>query len=270
MLSSWPTQPIGGVENDEGALRSGFRNEKRPGSELPRRRPGVAHAGGVGMSYIDQLRLSTVTRRRNEPRVCVHRRVQPILRPPQQRLEEILLLDLVLLSRSILRPDQSLRGVHYFTARLRDDGKNSDDLRRQNTYLDALSTLPLLTAHMGHFLVKMKRCSRCAARWVTYEEKMSDVNLAVQLILDAFDDAFDTAIVVSADSDLSTPIRQVKHRFPTKRVVVAFPPNRSSAELKSVADAAFVIGRKKLKDSQLPDEVSTSTGHTLRRPSTWV
>jgi uncharacterized LabA/DUF88 family protein len=61
---------------------------------------------------------------------------------------------------------------------------------------------------------------------------MTDVNIAVQLMGDAFDDAFDVALVVSGDSDLTTPIRRVRERFADKRVIVAFPPRRHSAELK--------------------------------------
>ena len=53
---------------------------------------------------------------------------------------------------------------------------------------------------------------------------MTDVNIAIQLMTDAFDDAFDAALVISGDSDLTTPIRRVRERFPAKRAIVAFPP----------------------------------------------
>ena len=143
------------------------------------------------------------------------------------------------------------------------------DVQRQSHYLDALSTLSRLTRQEGHFLAKTRQCQACGASWTTYEEKMSDVNLATQLLLDAMDDRFDTAIIVSGDSDLATPIRLVRARFRTKHVIVAFPPRRHSAELRRTASGTFAIGDYKLRRSLLPDPVVTSAGVTLHRPSTW-
>ena len=42
---------------------------------------------------------------------------------------------------------------------------------------------------------------------VKNEEKGSDVNLATWLLIDAFDKAFDAAVVITNDSDLAEPIR---------------------------------------------------------------
>jgi len=52
-------------------------------------------------------------------------------------------------------------------------------------------------------------------------------------------------------------------------VVVAFPPDRHSAQLARAASATVTIGRTILKDSQLPDRVQKSDGYVLKRPSTW-
>ena len=38
------------------------------------------------------------------------------------------------------------------------------------------------------------------------EEKGSDVNLATYLLVDAFEDRFDVAVIISNDSDLKEPI----------------------------------------------------------------
>ena len=98
---------------------------------------------------------------------------------------------------------------------------------------------------------------------------MTDVNIAVELLGDAVDNAYDTAIVVSADSDLVGPIKAVLGRYPSKQIVVAFPPERSSNHLSQVATKDFTIGRKKLKDSQLPNQVAKPDGYVLTRPPTW-
>ncbi len=98
---------------------------------------------------------------------------------------------------------------------------------------------------------------------------MPDVNIAVELLNDAADDAFDTALIVSADSDLTAPVEAVRQRYPRKRVVIACPPDRQSKRLESVAHAYFRIGRKKFHDSQFPYEVVKPGGFVLRRPPSW-
>jgi len=184
------------------------------------------------------------------------------------RLKRYYWLDVVALSQALLLPSQTLEHVHYFTARIRSNGFNGASVRRQGVYLDALDTTSPLTIHYGHFLVKTANCKKCGSTWTTYEEKMSDVNLAVQLVLDASDDVFDTAIIISGDSDLTTPVRRVLTRFPHKRVVIAFPPRRNSEALKRVASAHTKVGQDKIRNSQLPDPVNTSST-ALHRPASW-
>ena len=173
------------------------------------------------------------------------------------------------LVENLLKPDQRLVAVHYFTAHIAAKRGNHDKRRRQQTFLEALATLPDVRLHYGRYLVKSRHCSQCGTTWETFEEKMTDVNIAVELLGDAQDDAFDTAIVVSGDSDLTRPVQAVRARYPDKRVVVAFPPNRTSVQLREAATAAFVIGRKTLKDSQLPDRIVKNDGHVLTRPREW-
>ena len=98
---------------------------------------------------------------------------------------------------------------------------------------------------------------------------MTDVNIAAQLLSDAYDDKFDTALVISGDSDLTTPIKMVLERFPQKRVIVAFPPGRRSDQLRKTATACFTIGEAKLRQNRLPNTITTASGHQLHRPAEW-
>lgn len=178
-------------------------------------------------------------------------------------------LDLHQLSLSLLKPGQQLEAVHYFTARIRANGHNVDDMRRQSLYIEALETRPLTALQFGHYLDKPRLCRQCGARWMDYEEKMTDVNIAAQMLSDAFDDRFDTALIVSADSDLTTPVSKVRQRFPAKRVVIAEPPGRHSTALCNVASGYFTIGEAKFRASQLPDQVQRADGFVLSRPTHW-
>lgn len=177
-------------------------------------------------------------------------------------------LDLPALATSLLKPGQILLGTLYFTSRIRLTANNSQDLLRQNTYIDAL-TCGGTRVHEGHFLDKPRQCRQCGANWLDYEEKMTDVNIAVRMLSDAFDDVFDTALLVSGDSDLTTPIQQIRSRFPLKRIVVVFPPDRHSKQLQKVATGYWSLSEATLRTTQLPDPVTTATGYNLNRPSTW-
>lgn len=178
-------------------------------------------------------------------------------------------LDVAALAGTLLKPGQGLAATHYFTARIRDNGHNGADQKRQGTYIEALQ-LHGVNTQFGHYLDKPRSCRKCKATWTDYEEKMTDVNIAVQLQGDAYDDAFDVALVISGDSDLTTPIRRIRKRFPEKRIIVAFPPNRHSSELKRWSSGYLTIGEDKLRASQLPDTIIKPGGFVLARPATWT
>ena len=178
-------------------------------------------------------------------------------------------LDVSQLASSLLKPGQTLEGVKYFTSRVSSTPHDPTKSSRQNAYLEALGTLPNVEIFYGHYLVKTVRCFKCGAKWPVPEEKMTDVNIATEMIVDAFEDRWDTALLVSGDSDLIGPIDSIKKAHPKKRIVIAFPPDRDSAQLKRTAHAFFRIGRASLSKSQFPDTVVKPDGFTLTRPKEW-
>jgi uncharacterized LabA/DUF88 family protein len=98
---------------------------------------------------------------------------------------------------------------------------------------------------------------------------MTDVNIAIEMMSDAYEDRFDVAMLISGDSDLTGPVQAIRKIYPQKKIIIAFPPNRISLKLKHIANASFVIGRKKFKDSQLPDQMLKVDGFPLKRPESW-
>ena len=98
---------------------------------------------------------------------------------------------------------------------------------------------------------------------------MTDVNIAVELLGDAYEDKFDTALLISADSDLTTPIEKVRQLFSQKRVISVFPPNRVSKDLEKVATACIHPGRGVIARSLFPPEVTKADGFVLKRPAKW-
>jgi uncharacterized LabA/DUF88 family protein len=176
-------------------------------------------------------------------------------------------LDLQALATGLLRPGQTLTQVSYFTARIRGQPESR---RRQSDYLDALAVhSPLVTVVDGRFQAKTHGCRSCGDTWVAYEEKETDVSIAIALLEDSILDRYDMALLVSADSDLCPAVRAAKRLRPDKRIVAAFPPGRHSADLKRTVDGFLSIGRDKVSQAQLPDTLTANTGVVLRRPKYW-
>lgn len=176
-------------------------------------------------------------------------------------------LDLQALVTSLLRRDQVLVGIDYFTARVRQQPASE---ARQATYLDALGAhCRQVTIIEGRFQEKNRYCRVCRTEMTLYEEKETDVSIAAALIEDAVNHVFDAAMLVSADSDLCPAVRAVGRLRPGKRIFAAFPPRRRSDDLRSSqGGAVFTIGDAKLRKALLPDVVE-ARGVLLRRPSYW-
>lgn len=100
-------------------------------------------------------------------------------------------------------------------------------------------------------------------------EKMTDVNIAVEMMSDAYQNLFDVALLVSADSDLTAPVLAIKNLFPEKRVIVAFPPQRHSAQLQRLAHGFLLVGRANLAKCVFPDKIQKADGFVLQRPPEW-
>jgi hypothetical protein len=101
-------------------------------------------------------------------------------------------LDLHALAVRLLKPSQHLVAVEYFTARVRNQPESE---QRQTAYLDALAAhCPLVKVVQGRFQEKTHECWSCGGRWVSYEEKETDVSIAVQLVEDGVQGVFDTAL----------------------------------------------------------------------------
>lgn len=170
------------------------------------------------------------------------------------------------LSLLLLHENQHLEHVKYFTSRVRN---NPEKVRRQSLFLDALATLDQFTIYYGKYLIDKKTCLYCGKTSLVPSEKMTDVNIAVELLGDAYKDEFDTAILISADSDLLGPLKAIRTLFPQKRLVVAFPPCRSSWALQNQAHGFFTIGESKFRKSQFPESFANLEGFVLKRPEEW-
>jgi uncharacterized LabA/DUF88 family protein len=113
-------------------------------------------------------------------------------------------------------------------------------------------------------------CRQGGNVWTSYEEKETDVNIAVSIVADAAAAASEIALIVSADRDLCPAIRTARSLNPGRGMIAAFPPRRSSFEIRSLIRGAFTVAAVDLRNSLLPDTVHDSrAGRVYKRPSKW-
>lgn len=170
-------------------------------------------------------------------------------------------LNLHKLAQAFIKPTQEvLEAVFYFSAY---PTWREHSYRRHQTYVKALEAMGV-TAVIGHFKEKQKKCSKCGVRWCTHEEKQSDVNFAIHLLHQAHINGFDKAFLVTADSDLCPVIDLVLDSFPEKELVILTPPNRYqiAREIRSKV-TTNKIKQKHLTASLLPEKVYNNAGQIV-------
>jgi uncharacterized LabA/DUF88 family protein len=195
-------------------------------------------------------------------------------------------LDLAAFCRAVL-PGDDIECIRYFTAVITARPGHPNATQHQLTYLRALATIPNLTIDHGHFLTSKTRMKpvqpikghSTVEVWKT-EEKGSDVNIATRILCDAFDAAFDVAVIVSNDSDLVPPIREIRQRFGLPVGVInpqiGFPhpatgqyrrPTTSYA-LKREASFYRPVRSSALAASQFPAQLADAVG-IITKPVGW-
>ena len=140
--------------------------------------------------------------------------------------------------RRHLQARHQITGLKYFTAEVSDRQDNPGQHHRQILYLRALATLPDCEIIKGYYLTKPAwrplahpvPGQPATVQVLLTEEKGSDVNLAAHLIHDAHLDRFDSAVIVSGDSDLVAAVQIVKNEL-GKSVGVLNPQSRNCVML---------------------------------------
>ena len=102
----------------------------------------------------------------------------------------------------------------------------------------------------------------------TWEEKGSDVNLATWLLTDGMIGDYEQALVISNDSDLTEPIRVVKHMF-SLPVVVVSPYPTVTTKLRRASSTWAVLDKSLLAACQLKPRLVDKKGRVITKPTSW-
>jgi len=176
----------------------------------------------------------------------------------------------------LLLPNHSIERIKYFTARVSARADDPDKPTRQQIYFRALRTIPHLDIIYGSFLshtVMMPLAEPPAkgsrfVKVVRTEEKGSDVNLATHLVHDGYQQSFESAVLVTNDSDLQEPIRIVREELGLE--VGILNPHRQTASRVLARHASFIkqIREGALKASQFSITLRDKKGE-FHKPRDW-
>jgi uncharacterized LabA/DUF88 family protein len=175
---------------------------------------------------------------------------------------------------TLLRQNDDIQQIKYFTAEI-----SGSHRPNQDNYLLALSTLSKVEIILGKFKTKQVKClvSNCTYSgsriFNQQEEKRTDVNIALHMLHDAYEEVCERIILVSGDSDIVSAFAMIKNLKPKIELVVYIParnPIRGAAvELRNAADKSRTLPNGMLRIAQFPPTIQDSSGNVINKPQSW-
>lgn len=175
-------------------------------------------------------------------------------------------LNLSTLGKSLCRPGESLVKTQFFTTILDWDLNKK---RRHEAYVAALEAKGVIVTH-GNFKRSKRHCHWNNTDCFFREEKQTDVAIALGVLSDAYEDLFDRAILLTADTDQIPTIKRLQERFPQKSLSWVAPPGRmqQAREIGLLVADRSELTAGQLKTCRLPKVISDEAGDVLvRMPS---
>ena len=191
-------------------------------------------------------------------------------------------LDPLALTRALIRSDHAIGAVKFYTARVRTYPYDAEAVERQRIYLRALSEIKGLKIVEGYYNKNKvwmpavsgacRTCKETAdgrVHIVKLEEKRTDVNIATDMLYDAFTDSIDAVALISGDSDFIAPLDLIRKKF--GKQVLVFDPHQRFSDICYHASYYAHIQRDLPAKCQLPEVIPVGThGRTIHRPAAWA
>ena len=186
--------------------------------------------------------------------------------PNHYRFRKYKWLNLKKLASMFVFGKDTLEEVLYFTTLATwDAGKTV----RHRLYIRALESEGVKTVY-GEFKRKRKHCHVCNNHFWSFEEKQTDVNIALSLFQLAIQERYDKALIISGDTDLLPAVKVVRSTFPGKQIGVVIPIGRASEDFKNQADFHYRMREHHLSKSRFPSTITLADSTTLTSPPAWL
>jgi hypothetical protein len=173
---------------------------------------------------------------------------------------------------TLVLPGLAVTRIRYFTAWANPPFPGKVD--RQRVYLRALATVPHLSVHLGRGIVEDRIVRTVGTnpkpvRVHIPRHKGVDVALATALVTDAAQHDCDTAVIVTADSDLRPALQAARQQFDVRVGIINPLSGGRGMALREDADFHLRPPRETYLAAQFPRTMSDQHG-TFRAPQGWA
>lgn len=176
-----------------------------------------------------------------------------------------------------IRSDDEIEKIWYFTAEV-----TGNAAIRQKSYLNALSTCQTVEIVQGFYKKKKQRCNVkvCSIDptlkyFTTFEEKQTDVNIALQIVRDTYEKKYSNIVLVSGDTDLIPALKVVREISPKTKITVYVPDSSGcraydTGEIRKIVNKVKPLPIANLSKAQFPIKVTDIKGNLIcKKPDSW-
>jgi len=157
-------------------------------------------------------------------------------------------IDYAQFSRNLIL-DRHWVGTYFYIAPVRkQDGVET--YQAQQRFFSALRGTKGINLKLGTLVKRQNECGQCGYRHEFLLEKGVDVQLAVDMIAMASQDAYDVAYLVSADSDFIPAVEMIRYDY-KKQVFCVAPKGAKYGKLGNACNTAIPIDQSFIDGCQV-------------------
>lgn len=161
---------------------------------------------------------------------------------------------------------ESLLQIYYFTAVPPwSESKKARHLNLIGIYQD----IGIRVIH-GKFLPTTAHCRLCDKIYDTHQEKMTDINITLEMLKIGHENTADRIYLITGDNDQAAGILRFRSLYPDKEVYAVIPPHRRAKSLTGAATKKLTISETHLKESLLDDPHVFKDGRKYHKPQSWA
>lgn len=150
-------------------------------------------------------------------------------------------VDFTKMAALFLAGNDTIEKIYYFSAYA---SWKPESMQRHRVFVSILQDLGIKVV-LGSFKRKSVHCTNCNTTILKHEEKQTDVNIAVQIMKDAYERNCECMQIVSGDTDLIPPIAFAKEQG--IKIHIVLPPNQRARKLITLADKKSKINFDRLQ-----------------------
>lgn len=164
-------------------------------------------------------------------------------------------LDVLKLCQKFIKENEEISQIDLFAALFMGESRIA---RVQREFINKNSLTSLINVHLGIYRERIIDCKICNNKLVYYQEKYTDVNIALSITKYSLDQSINKIYLISADDDFKPAINAFKSVAQNKQIVKVIPPGRYNP-----SGGRFInLNKSIIKNSQFNDSSAALPRHT--------